>query len=110
MKKVIDTPLSVKFRIGDKTEIAHERIPKLLDCGISLLTLHGRTRKQRYSKKANWDYLYRIWQTVGQHMYHVVLDINKGMNVLDMCAASEMKTSQIVETVDKLEVRANIYT
>jgi len=54
---VIDTPLSVKFRMGDKTNIAHMRIPQFLDSGVSLLTLHGETCKQRYSRKADWEYI-----------------------------------------------------
>uniref|UniRef100_A0A182R6J2 tRNA-dihydrouridine(47) synthase [NAD(P)(+)] n=1 Tax=Anopheles funestus TaxID=62324 RepID=A0A182R6J2_ANOFN len=50
---------TVKTRIGIYTNklIAHEMVPKFEDWGASLITIHGRTKEQRYTKRADWEYL-----------------------------------------------------
>lgn len=59
MNSVLDVPLTVKIRTGvqEKVNITHKIIPHLKDWGISLVTLHGRSREQRYTKQADWDYI-----------------------------------------------------
>ncbi|XP_064383246.1 tRNA-dihydrouridine(47) synthase [NAD(P)(+)]-like isoform X2 [Halichondria panicea] len=59
MTEVLDFPLTVKMRTGiySKTSTAHKLIPKLRDGGVSLVTLHGRSREQRYTKMADWEYI-----------------------------------------------------
>ncbi|KAJ8378854.1 hypothetical protein AAFF_G00233560 [Aldrovandia affinis] len=59
MKSVLDVPLTVKIRTGvqDKVNIAHKLIPEMKRWGVSLITLHGRSREQRYTKLADWDYI-----------------------------------------------------
>ncbi|NP_001079662.1 tRNA-dihydrouridine(47) synthase [NAD(P)(+)]-like [Xenopus laevis] len=59
MNSVLDVPLTVKIRTGvqEKVNIAHKLIPNLRDWGVSLVTLHGRSREQRYTKLANWEYI-----------------------------------------------------
>lgn len=59
MKSVLDVPLTVKMRTGifDNKNIAHTVIPKLRDWGVSMVTLHGRSREQRYTRLADWDYI-----------------------------------------------------
>lgn len=59
MNSVLDIPLTVKMRVGisDNKNIAHHLVPKLRDWGVSLVTLHGRSREQRYTKLADWDYI-----------------------------------------------------
>ncbi|KAJ8313578.1 hypothetical protein KUTeg_008139 [Tegillarca granosa] len=59
MSQMLDVPFTVKMRTGiyaDKS-IAHELIPKLRDAGASLVTLHGRSREQRYTRLADWEYI-----------------------------------------------------
>jgi nifR3 family TIM-barrel protein len=59
MSCVIDVPLSVKMRMGVDLESrnAHDLIPKIARSGASWITIHGRTRKQRYSRVADWEYV-----------------------------------------------------
>ncbi|XP_030055917.1 tRNA-dihydrouridine(47) synthase [NAD(P)(+)]-like isoform X2 [Microcaecilia unicolor] len=59
MESVLDVPLTVKIRTGvqEKVNIAHKFIPGLREWGVSLVTLHGRSREQRYTKAANWEYI-----------------------------------------------------
>lgn len=37
--------------------MVHSIIPVVEKWGIGALTLHGRTRQQRYSKTADWNYI-----------------------------------------------------
>ncbi|XP_063147059.1 tRNA-dihydrouridine(47) synthase [NAD(P)(+)]-like [Candoia aspera] len=59
MNSVLDVPLTVKIRTGvqEKTNLAHKIIPSLREWGASLVTLHGRSREQRYTKVADWEYV-----------------------------------------------------
>ncbi|XP_078394589.1 tRNA-dihydrouridine(47) synthase [NAD(P)(+)]-like [Cetorhinus maximus] len=59
MDSVLDVPLTAKIRTGvhEKVNIAHKIIPNLRDCGLSLITLHGRSREQRYTKLSDWEYI-----------------------------------------------------
>ncbi|KAJ3335760.1 tRNA-dihydrouridine(47) synthase [NAD(P)(+)]-like protein, partial [Gonapodya sp. JEL0774] len=52
-------PITVKIRKGieDRKAIADQLIPKLYDAGAALVTLHGRSRQQRYTKEADWSYI-----------------------------------------------------
>uniref|UniRef100_A0A3Q1JMH0 tRNA-dihydrouridine(47) synthase [NAD(P)(+)] n=1 Tax=Anabas testudineus TaxID=64144 RepID=A0A3Q1JMH0_ANATE len=54
MNYVLDVPLTVKIRTGvqEKCSIAHKLIPEMKNWG-----LHGRSREQRYTKLADWDYI-----------------------------------------------------
>ncbi|XP_029444688.1 tRNA-dihydrouridine(47) synthase [NAD(P)(+)]-like isoform X2 [Rhinatrema bivittatum] len=59
MNSVLDVPLTVKIRTGvqEKVNLAHKLIPGLREWGVSLVTLHGRSREQRYTKVADWEYI-----------------------------------------------------
>ncbi|NWZ26864.1 DUS3L synthase, partial [Asarcornis scutulata] len=59
MNLVLDVPLTVKIRTGvqEKINVAHKIIPKLREWGASMVTLHGRSREQRYTRVADWDYI-----------------------------------------------------
>ena len=59
ISSVLTCPVTVKMRRGfnDGEDLAHEIIPLLRDWGASAAVLHGRSREQRYSKLANWDYI-----------------------------------------------------
>ncbi|XP_046573550.1 tRNA-dihydrouridine(47) synthase [NAD(P)(+)]-like [Haliotis rubra] len=64
MTSVLDVPLTLKMRTGISSDkdIAHNLIPKLRDWGVSEVTLHGRSREQRYTRLADWDYINRCAQ------------------------------------------------
>ncbi|XP_071381210.1 tRNA-dihydrouridine(47) synthase [NAD(P)(+)]-like [Centroberyx affinis] len=59
MNYVLDVPLTVKIRTGvqEKCNVAHKLIPEMKKWGVSMITLHGRSREQRYTKIADWDYI-----------------------------------------------------
>ncbi|XP_053190253.1 tRNA-dihydrouridine(47) synthase [NAD(P)(+)]-like [Scomber japonicus] len=59
MNYVLDVPLTVKIRTGvqEKCSVAHKLIPEMKQWGVSMITLHGRSREQRYTKLADWDYI-----------------------------------------------------
>eukprot|EP00951_Prasinocladus_malaysianus_P002880 scaffold20473_cov41-Prasinocladus_malaysianus.AAC.2 len=41
----------------DGNDLAHTFLPKAAAWGAAAVTLHGRTRAQRYSKQADWAYV-----------------------------------------------------
>lgn len=59
IKKAIDIPLTIKIRTGwDADEINADKIEKIaLNEGIEWVAIHGRTRAQQYTGKANWQYI-----------------------------------------------------
>mmetsp|Transcript_5553 Transcript_5553/g.19100 ORF Transcript_5553/g.19100 Transcript_5553/m.19100 type:complete len:645 (-) Transcript_5553:85-2019(-) len=63
MAPVLQKPLTIKLRTGysdvEAKRVAHELLPKIRGWGISAATLHGRSRQQRYSRLADWDYIER---------------------------------------------------
>ena len=55
-------PTTAKIRIGwDADSINAVRVAKILaDCGVSALTVHGRTRAQGYSGAADWNVIAEV--------------------------------------------------
>ena len=55
--KAVKVPVTVKTRLGWDHEniIIGDLALQLQDCGISALTIHGRTRSQMYTGTANWQ-------------------------------------------------------
>lgn len=54
--KAVNLPVTVKTRLGWDCEnkIITDLAPRLQDCGIAALTIHGRTRSQMYTGTADW--------------------------------------------------------
>lgn len=52
----VDIPVTVKTRLGWDCEnkIITDLAPRLQECGIKALTIHGRTRSQMYTGDADW--------------------------------------------------------
>lgn len=75
-----EVPVTVKLRTGiTEKRTSHARIlPRVqTEWGAAAVTMHGRSRKQRYSKRADWDYIkecahelresVRVWNEESRH-------------------------------------------
>ncbi|KAF8065084.1 hypothetical protein FPV67DRAFT_1562931 [Lyophyllum atratum] len=59
-KALGEIPVTVKLRTGvkDGRNTAHKLMPRAAaEWGAGCITLHGRTRQQRYTRLADWDYI-----------------------------------------------------
>jgi nifR3 family TIM-barrel protein len=66
LSRSVSVPVSVKMRIGiDEKHINAVELAKVLeDAGASAIAVHGRTQKQGYSGKADWDVIKRVKEAV----------------------------------------------
>lgn len=83
--EAVSKPVTVKMRLGwDSDSINCVENAKLIEkAGASAITLHGRTRAQMYSGKANWDYIKQVVEAVN------IPVIGNG-DVVDYKSAKEM--------------------
>ncbi|WFD36250.1 tRNA-dihydrouridine(47) synthase [NAD(P)(+)] [Malassezia cuniculi] len=53
-----EIPLTIKLRTGTSTRTAHKLFAKAqTEWGVGAITLHGRSRRQRYKNDADWSYV-----------------------------------------------------
>lgn len=66
MVKKLHKPVTVKFRKGfdDSCVNAVEFARMAESCGVSAVAVHGRTREQYYSGKADWDIIRQVKEAV----------------------------------------------
>ena len=66
IKKVSNKPVTVKFRKGyDEENINAVEFGKALEeAGADAIAIHGRTKKQMYEGKADWDIIAKVKNTV----------------------------------------------
>ena len=66
VRRVVDVPLTVKIRKGwnDEAVNAVEMAKIAEDCGADAITVHGRTREQFYSGKADLDIIKAVKEAV----------------------------------------------
>ncbi|XP_044266285.1 tRNA-dihydrouridine(47) synthase [NAD(P)(+)]-like [Tribolium madens] len=64
LSQLLTIPMTVKTRTGvyNNENLAHILAPKFRDWGASLITIHGRSREQRYTKLADWNYIREVAQ------------------------------------------------
>lgn len=64
--KKVKKPVTVKFRKGfDDTSINAVEIARIAEsCGVAAVAVHGRTRQQYYSGKADWEIIRRVKEAV----------------------------------------------
>lgn len=66
MVKAINKPVTIKIRKGFKDGDSQAvEIAKIAEsCGVAAITVHGRTREQYYSGKADWDIIKAVKEAV----------------------------------------------
>ncbi|KAJ3347947.1 tRNA-dihydrouridine(47) synthase [NAD(P)(+)]-like protein [Entophlyctis luteolus] len=59
LRHTLPVPVTAKLRTGISagSPVAHKLIPAVAGWGASAVTLHGRSRQQRYTRHADWDYI-----------------------------------------------------
>ena len=80
-------PVTLKIRKGwDDNSVNALEIAKIAEeCGISALAIHGRTREQFYSGKADWDIIAEIKQSINIPVIGNgdVFDVQDAVNMLE---------------------------
>ena len=67
VKSATDIPVTVKIRLGwdENSQNAAETAKIAEDCGAAAIAVHGRTKTQMYSGKADWEAIAEVKKTVG---------------------------------------------
>lgn len=72
-----DIPTTLKIRMGTRDEhpIAHNLVKRVVnETQTAAITLHGRSRQQRYTKEANWDYIAEVGKALRDAEHEVADD------------------------------------
>ncbi|MFT8242670.1 tRNA dihydrouridine synthase DusB [Roseomonas sp. BN140053] len=65
--RAVPVPVTLKMRMGwDHSSLNAPRLARLAqDCGIRMVTVHGRTRQMFYTGTADWDFVASVKAAVG---------------------------------------------
>lgn len=92
VKSAIRKPLSVKFRLGYTMEELNftEFGVQMQEAGADFITIHGRTRNQMYSGKADWTKIKELTQNVDIPVFANgdVTSIESAIECLDLSGAN----------------------
>jgi len=66
IRKAVSIPVTMKIRTGwDESSINAVEVARIIeDCGANMVAIHGRTRQQGYSGRANWDVIASVKRAV----------------------------------------------
>lgn len=91
LKESTEKKVNVKIRMGiDEDSINYIEVGKALeDSGIDYVILHGRTRKQQYSGKADWESIRKLKETLSIPVIANgdVFSVKDYKNILDVTGA-----------------------
>jgi tRNA-dihydrouridine synthase B len=64
--RAVDVPVTLKMRMGwDHNSLNAPTLARIAEeCGIAMITVHGRTRQQFYEGVADWDFIAQVKQAV----------------------------------------------
>ena len=64
--RAVPVPVTLKMRMGwDHANLNAPRLARIAeDCGIRMITVHGRTRQQFYTGRADWDFIASVKNAV----------------------------------------------
>ena len=64
--RAVDVPVTLKMRMGwDHASLNAPVLARIAEeCGIAMITVHGRTRQQFYEGVADWDFIAQVKQAV----------------------------------------------
>lgn len=89
VRAAVSIPVTMKIRTGwDDSSINAVEVARLVeDCGGAMVAIHGRTRMQGYSGKANWDTIAAVKKAVSIPVTGCG-DVTDPLQVLDRLAQS----------------------